>query len=170
MYAAQDVFQWALDRADARKDAQVPPARRLVSVCRVVADESAVPDEVRSDVRAKYRAVVRDCRSAKDRDFQKTEGACLAAPVHRDALVYPGARERFPALRPQAAPLKAVYLRAPQQLAEPARLRSVKLEPRDEYVSARLAQAASRRLEHLLASARAALEQFSESQARQPKA
>lgn len=111
------------------------------------ADEWAAPDAVRLDVLAKCRAVARDSLSAKDLDFPKAAAARLAASGRR------GARERFPARQQLVALQKAVYSRVPQQRAEPVRLRAVKPELRDEWVSPQQAQRASRLSERLQAPA-----------------
>jgi len=163
------VFRSASDRGGAQKDAQDPlPA----AVCPgpAVADAWVVPDAGRWDVRAKCQAAVRDCLSAEDRGFQKTEAACLAVALHRDV------REQFPAPRPRAASQmavysaalrKAVHLLGPQLPTEPVRLPVVKLELQDEWVLVQQAERASRQLERSPAPVLAPSEQFSEPQAQQ---
>lgn len=160
------MFPWALVRADVQKDAQAPlrAHQAAVSPGPAVVDESAVPDAGHLVVRAKYPAEVRDCRSAKDHDFQKAEAACSAAAVRQDAPAHPDVREQLPARQPQAALQKVVYSREAQPLVEPAQLQAVKVEMRGERVSERLAHQASPRLGLLRGLALPAWEQLSEPQ------
>jgi hypothetical protein len=73
----------------------------------------------------------------------------LAAAVHWGVGVRPSVGEQFPAQRPQVALQKVVYSWWQQPLAEPVRLRVVKQELGDEWVSVRQAQGASRPSERL---------------------
>lgn len=112
---------------------------RQAAVCLgpAAADESAVPDAARLDVRAKCQAEVRDCPLAGDRDSPKAGVACLAGAVHPVALVLRAARELFLAQQPQGELLKVACSREQQPLAEPVRLRAARQERQDEWVSAR---------------------------------
>jgi len=154
--AVRDVFRWALAHAGARKDAQALRVRQdAVFLVPVAADEWAGRDAGRF-VRAKCRAVARDCLLATGHDFQKAEAARLAAAGHLVALVRRDAREQFPAPQPLVASQMAVWpvslleaacSREPQLQAELVRLQVVQPEPPDEWVSVQQAQPVSRRLE-----------------------
>ena len=116
-------------------------------------DAWAAPGAVRLDVLAKCREEVHDSPSAEGLDFQKAAAALWVEEVRQDA------QEPFPALQPQVAPRKVAYSREPQPLAEPVRLRVAKLGLQGEWVSAKLAEQASRQLERLRVLAQAFLEQ-----------
>ena len=124
------------------------------------ADEWAAPAVGHLDVPAKCRAAVRDSLLAKDLDFLKAVGACLAAAVCWGARALRNAREQFPVRQLQVALQKSVYsaalpkvacLKVPQLLAEPRRLRVVKQGQPVEWVSGPQARQASLRLECLQA-------------------
>ena len=143
------------------------------------ADEWAAPAVGRLDVPAKCRAAVRDSLLAKDLDFLKAVGACLAAAVYWGAPARRDARKQFPVRQLQVALQKAVYsaalpkvacLKVPQLLAEPRRLRVVKQGQPVEWVSVlqpEQAERASQRPER--PSVLAAWQQFLERQAQQPE-
>ncbi len=72
------------------------------------ADEWAAPAVGHLDVPAKCRAAVRDSLLAKDLDFLKAVGACLAAAVCWGARALRNAREQFPVRQLQVALQKVV--------------------------------------------------------------
>lgn len=161
-------FRWATARDGARKDAQV--LLRLAAACpgHPVADEWAAPDAVRLGVRAKCRAKARDCRSAKGRGFLKAAAACLAVAAYWGARAPRDVPEQSPARQPLVALQKVVCWREPRRLGELVWLQVANSELRGEWVSARQAQRALRRLERPQALALSAWKQLLEPQPKQP--
>lgn len=161
-------------RGGAQKDAQALLPDRPAAVCLgpAAADESAVPDAARLDVRAKCQAEVRDSLLAKDRDFPRAAAACLAGAARPDpdALARRDARERFRTRQPQGVLLKVACLREQRPRAEPVRLLAARRERQDEWVSEREAQPASGQPGLPQVPALAAWEQFSEPHSLRPEA